>query len=398
MPASAVKIPCANRRPRRRRDESVTRGFSRLRLRHGSGVCEDVVMTSLLLALVLSAADATAVSPAEAAAGKALLEKAIDAAGGAKELATIQDVTFTGTVSASFDGIDAGGKVTIIETRDGSSRTQMDLGGFEMVSAIGPNGGFTSQAGMTKQLSGNDLVQAQAQSRFSPLGLLIHGFDPGVTLRARPKEDGFDVLEVRPPGADPLTFFLDPASHLVTRLKVVNVADGMTLVSDFSLYKAVDGVQLAHRVTLNQSSLELTLTFTQVQVNAGVAPGLLPRGASRTPATSTSPSEPLPSSTAAPASESVTISILNRTGKILGEVHFSPQGKKDWGANLLPMDRFHDGDTVKVPFGRGSACVFDLMVADADSQFSVMPGVDLCKSQALTLRTGKRGTLIVHEK
>lgn len=355
-------------------------------------------MTSiLLLALLLGGADATAASPAEAAAGKALLERAIEAAGGAKELATIQDVTFTGTVSASFEGIDAGGKVTIIETRDGSSRTQMDLGGFEMVSAIGPNGGFTSQAGMTKPLAGNDLVQAQAQSRFSALGLLIHGFDPGVTLRALPKEDGSDVLEVRPGGgADPLTYFLDPVTHLVTRHKVVSAKDGMTLVSNYSLYKAVDGVQMAHRVAVTQSGLELTLTFTQIQVNAGVAPGLLPNEATRRSpraepeTTSASPVEP--------ATEAVKVSILNRTGKILGEVHFSPQGKKDWGANLLPMDRFHDGDTVKLPFRRGSSCVFDLMVADTDGQYSVLPGVDLCKHQALTLRPGKRGGLIVHEK
>ena len=348
-------------------------------------------MSALLLCAML-------LSSAESAAGKALLEKAIEGAGGAKELATIQDVTSTGTVAASFDGIDVGGKVTLIETREGASRTQMDLGGFEMVSVIGPNGGFTSQAGMTNQLAGNDLVQAQAQSRFSTLGLLFHGFDAGVVLRALPTEDGLDVLEVRPPGADPLTFFLDPATHLVTRLKVVNAKDGMTLVSGYSLYKAVDGVQFAHRVSLTQSGLELTLTFTQIKVNAGVAPGLLANETTRRAARTATTAAPGETPAAPASSETVTISILNRTDKILGEVHFSPQGKKDWGANLLPTDRFHDGDTVKVPLARGTTCVFDLMVGDTENQFSVLPGVDLCKHQALTLRPGKRGGLIVHEK
>jgi hypothetical protein len=361
-------------------------------------------MSALLLATMLLAADAPAITPAEAAAGKALLEKAIEAAGGAKELATIQDVTMTGTVSASLDGVEAGGKVTIIETREGTTRDQMDLGGFEMVSVIGPKGGYTSQAGMTRQLSGNDLVQAQAQARFTVLGLLLHGFDPGVGLRARPQEDGFDVLEVRPPGADPLLFFFDPVTHLVTGIKAVNAADGMTLVSRYSLYKPVRGVQFPHRVSLTHSGLEMTLTFTDIRVNAGVAEGLLPnettrrigRAPAETPpaAVATAPAGGL---TAIPA-EAMTVSILNRTGKILNEVHLSPSGTKDWGANLLPVDRFHDGDTVRIPFARGAACVFDLMVADTDGQYSVLPGADLCKHASFTLRPGKRGGLILHQK
>lgn len=354
-------------------------------------------MTSLFLgALLLAAVDAT---PAEKAAGKALLEKAIAAAGGAKELATIQDVTFAGTLSASFDGIDADGPVTLIETRDGTARTQMSIGGFELVSVIGPNGGFTSQAGMTKQLAGNDLVQAQAQARFTALGVLLHGLEPGVGLRARPQEDGFDVLEVTPPGADPITFFFDPVTHLVTGVKAVNSLDGTTLVSRYSLYKPVDGIQFPHRMTMSQSGLEMTLTFTKIQVNAGVAAGLLPNETARRigPANPPPPVAAPPPATA-PAAEAVTISVLNRTDRILNELHFSIAGKKDWGANLLPVDRFHDGDTVKIPFAIAAECSFDVMVADTDGQYSVLSGADLCKHKSLTLRRGKRGGLILHEK
>jgi hypothetical protein len=357
-------------------------------------------MNTVLLAVLLLAGDPAAATPAEAAAGKALLEKAIDAAGGAKELAAIQDVTFTGSLVASLEGHDAGGTVTIIETREGTTRDQMTLAGFEMVSVIGPSGGFTSQAGMTKQLTGNDLVQAQAQARFTALGLLLHGLEPGVVLRALPKEDGSDVLEVRPPGADPLKFLLDPVTHFVTGLKAVNPADGSTLVSRYSLYKPVSGVQMAHQVSLSQSGLQMTLTFTQIQVNAGIAPGLLPNETTRRPGRASAPPTGAASTTtvAPDAPEAVTLSVVNRSEKILNELHLSPQGKKDWGANLLPVDRFHDGDTVKVPFRRGSECLFDLMVADTDGQYSVLPGADLCAHQALTLRVGKRGGLILLEK
>ena len=357
---------------------------------------------ALLATILLGAAPAATPPPAtaaEMAAGKALLEKAIAAAGGKKELAQIQDVTYSGTLTASLGGDDAGGAVTLIELRDGTARNEMTLGGFQILSVIGPKGGYTSQAGLARTLAGNELVQAQAQSRVSALGVLLHGFEPGVVLRGLPQEDGSDVLEVRPSGgADPLTFLFDPVTHLLTAIRAVNPADGSTLVSRYSLYKPVAGVQMAHHVALSHSGLQMTFAFTKIDVNTGATiDGTRPASAIAAAPVETPPIAITTPAPYVPAATAMTVYVVNRTKKILGEVHLSPAGKKDWGANLLPMDRFHDGDTVRLPFVRGSECTFDVMVADADGQYSVVTGADLCKHDRLTLRPGKKSGLVLHQ-
>src|SRR2546423_1108906 len=115
-----------------------------------------------------------------AAGGRKILADAIAAAGGQKAVDAIQHVTSRGSITATVAGTEVAGTVTMSEDRDGSSRDEMDIGGMSMLTVVGPTGGYASEAGIPKTLSGDDLVQAQAQAKFSPLGLLMHGAEGGV--------------------------------------------------------------------------------------------------------------------------------------------------------------------------------------------------------------------------
>ena len=332
-------------------------------------------MKAHLLSLSLLLATGAKPAPAEIAAGKKLLDQAIVAAGGTKALAAIRDITLTGTLTATMADEDVGGTVTMIETRDGSTRDEMSLAGYSMISVAGPAGGWTSQMGISKTLSGNELVQAQAQSRFTPLGLLFHGADPDVVLRALPSEGDLDLLEVDPPGADPIVFSLDAKTHLVQRVKLVSSKDGTTLVSRYGLYRAENGVQIAHQIVLTQQGLSMVLSLADVKINSGATTS------TAAPVTETAAVKPDPVKEPArePAAEP------------MNNLHLSVHDKKDWGASLLPVDRFHDGDTATIHHQAKGACVFDLMITDVDGHYWVVPGADLCAHHALTLRAKKSG-------
>ncbi|HVO30675.1 MAG TPA: hypothetical protein VMV18_08060 [bacterium] len=357
----------------------------------------------LVSSLWVGAAGVTAgPSAAEVAAGKKLLAQAIAAAGGAKALAAIQDVTQSGSLVATMAGEDVDGSVTMIETRDGSTRDEMTLGGISMVSAAGPGGGFSIQAGIRKALSGNDLVQAQAQSRFTPLGLLLHGSEPDVVLRALPPEEGLDVLEVDPPAADPLYFYFDPKTHLVSKLKLVSRKDGTTLVTRYSQYRAEAGVQMPHELSLTQAGMAMVFHFSSVQLNTGASTGVAPEAAADTahaaataaaaaaaPATTAEP--PHDAKPAAKPDATRPIAVTNHTGKTLNNLFVSVHDEKQWGASLLPVDKFHDGDTATLQVSTKGECLFDLTITDVEGHYWVVPGANFCTSHALTLRAGKSG-------
>lgn len=344
------------------------------------------------VALLLGAAQ----KPAQVAEGKRLLAQAIEAAGGAKALDALQDITLTGTLRATMGEDDIDGSVTMFESRDGSTRDELSFGGFEMIAAAGPAGAWTSQAGISKTLHGDELAQAQAQSRFTPLGLLLHGGEPGVTLFALPSEPDLDVLEVDPPGADPIVFYLDSKTHLVTRLKLVASKDGTTVVSRYGLYRPEGGVKVAHQIALTQGGFTMILSLTDVRINAGAAatakePALAketPREiAAKEPAAVVDPKTE--AKTDAKSDAPTELAIRNRTGKTLNNLHLSPHDKKEWGASLLPVDKFHDGDTATVRYRAKGECVFDLMITDVAGHYWVVPGADLCAQHALTLRSKK---------
>ena len=332
----------------------------------------------LLLALTLLAASS---SPDPAAAGHKLLAEAIKAAGGQKAVDAVDHVTYRGVVTATVAGAGVTGSVTMSEARDGSSRDEMDVGGMTMLTVVGPNGAHSSEAGIPKTYSGDELVQAQAQAKFSPLGLLMHGNESGVALRALAAEDGLDVLEVTPPKADPITFYLDAKTHFVTKVKLAD-KDG-SVVTDYALYRPEAGVQMAHRMTIAQTGMTMDIVFDDVQVNGA--------GESEAGAAAATPPP-----SAAVASHDV--KIVNRTGKTLTELHQSEAGEKDWGRNLLPVDKLHDGDTVKIGLAAPKGCAGDLMVGDDDGTMFVVPGAVLCTNASLVLSPGKRGHLVAQPK
>ncbi len=321
--------------------------------------------------------------PAQFAEGKRLLAQAIEAAGGAKALDALKDITLSGTLRATMGEDDIDGSVTMFESRDGSTRDELSFGGFEMIAAAGPAGAWTSQAGISKTLAGNDLANAQAQSRFTPLGLLLHGGEPGVTLFALPSEPDLDVLEVDPAGADPIVFYLDSKTHLVTRVKLVASKDGTTVVSRYGLYRPEGGLKVAHQLALTQAGFTMILSFTDVRINAGAAKETPREIAAKEPAAVVDPT------TDAKTDATAELAIRNRTGKTLNNLHLSPHDKKEWGASLLPVDKFHDGDTATVRYRAKGECVFDLMITDVDGHYWVAPGADLCAQHALTLRSKK---------
>lgn len=209
-----------------------------------------------------------------------ILEKMIEAQGGRKVLESIKDTTLSG--SAEVMGM----SLTITMYKKEPNKMRMDGGAAGMVMTEAFDGEIAWKIELGSQNpseeTGKEAAETKRDVQSECYASILHPEKYGITyvLKGKEKIEGKDyfVLEQTIPGATPITQYVDPETYLIyktdrTSINEKGVAEKEeTFMSD---YKKVDGVMVAHSLTLPmEGGVSMKLTFTKVSFNMGLEDSL----------------------------------------------------------------------------------------------------------------------------
>jgi hypothetical protein len=80
--------------------------------------------------------------------------------------------------------------------------------------------------------------------------------------------------------------------------------------------------------------------------------------------------------------------VINKTGFTITALHVSESDNNDWEEDILGADVLPDGKSTNISFHgySGKACEFDIRIDDEDENQSIVEGINLCETQAVTFK------------
>ena len=242
-------------------------------------------------------------APSEAAAkeGRQLLARVVESLGGKAKVARVHDMLTKGQVSTADPtgkGVTMDIQTAVVFPDHVSQQVDAPFGRLVMVATpagaflLGPQGPQDLPPELRDQL----LRQVLRVSMF----LAGKADDPRLTATAGGTERigavQTRILDVVYPGVR-VRWFVDPATGRILRSAHVEEGPdgrGMTIVSDFSDFRVVDGYSIPFKLEVDTNGTkEQTLTLDEVKINAGVDPRLFEKPVPPTPAATPVP-PPLP--------------------------------------------------------------------------------------------------------
>jgi hypothetical protein len=198
-------------------------------------------------ALAALAMMACATTPAPAEQGARLMAQLRAASGGAK-LDTLTTYHYSGThvrdgrINVTYDAW--GDFRTMANTQRETSEGVTVTGGYDgkVGWSVGPDGKVRIASTPER------LKEARMGAYFNTYAYLFpNRFPATFEFRGRQQADGkaYDVVKVTPQGAIPFDLWLDPTTHLVSRLVISSGAE--SAVGQFQEYQTVDGVKVFRR-------------------------------------------------------------------------------------------------------------------------------------------------------
>ena len=127
---------------------------------------------------------------------------------------------------------------------------------------------------------------ARASMRRDVVALLLAAKDGKLTPRLLPDVKDAEghlthTLELSASDLNPIVFYIDPATGLITKQAFAADAPGRPLVEEqFSDYRPVDGIQIAFQAARKVGTLSVERRVTDVKINAPIDPALFTRPAS----------------------------------------------------------------------------------------------------------------------
>jgi hypothetical protein len=183
---------------------------------------------ALAFAVVLLAACASSAPKADPAT--ALLDEAMEAAGGYAALSKVRTLRWTGeaTVHAGDRRIELGVDTRVTPRESARSDTWLrDQGRATLRTLeIGPDGGAMLRDGQRTPMPAAMLAHERLQYATYALMLLAPLRSDGAQVERRPDVDGLRVLHARLPGAAPALMFFDANARLVRLEDVVPDPEG----------------------------------------------------------------------------------------------------------------------------------------------------------------------------
>lgn len=232
---------------------------------------------------------------------RALFAKAIESLGGKERIGKIRDVRTHGQVTAkTTSGEMSVEMVTTIVFPDRlSQQVDAPFGRFAMV--VTPSGAFVAGDQGVQDLPATMRDELLRQVQRGAFYLAQKADDPKLIVRAAGEEKVGEIqtqiLDVSYPSVA-VRWFIDPATGRILR----SAHDAMSpegkqvrIVSDYSDFRADDGVTLPHRLeVVTDGNPDQTLVLDEVKINVGADPKLFERPPAPTP-------RPTPPPTATPA-------------------------------------------------------------------------------------------------
>lgn len=211
---------------------------------------------------------------------KDVLAKMIEAQGGRKTLAAIQDTTMAGTIEIVQMGIN--GTATLYMKEPNKMRIDIEVMG--MVITQGYDGQtawmVNPQTGQAEELPENISREIKRQALGNDA--LLHPEKYGITYEFKGTEKieakDYLLLEQTLSDGHKITLFLDPDTYLVYKSKGMTLNQaGVEVLGEtvFSDYRKVDGVVVAHALTTSQDGQEyMRMTLTKITFNSNLEDSL----------------------------------------------------------------------------------------------------------------------------
>jgi len=226
--------------------------------------------------------EAKAIDPAAATAGAAVLATALAAKGGdkVKKLAALK-MTAEGVLSSQGQRVDVTFDRTLV--MPDKMRMDIELGHqFKIAFVVAGARKWSSGPQGIEDLPPEQLPELERQRWVDPELLLTRHLEAGAKVEALPGKtiDGAAVDVVRVTSADrrfTATLAFDKKTHMLVESRYPGPA-GET-VDTFGDYRAVSGVQIAHRRRSEGGGEKSELTITKVEIDPTVADSIFDRPA-----------------------------------------------------------------------------------------------------------------------
>jgi predicted Zn-dependent peptidase len=202
---------------------------------------------------------------------QSILQKAIDAYGGATAIAAIKDVQLIG--KASVQGMD----ITITQKHVLPSAYSQEVGmqGMVLEKKLLKDGKYTMMGqGQQKEAEEKDKEEMNEEVAFVPEAYMLNQKGYEFSLKGIEQVEGKDayVVAVKTPAKREFTNYYDVATGLlVKKLTVQESPQGsMTITSTVSNYKTFNGVKIPTRIVNDMGMMKFDIKFDDVKVNTGL--------------------------------------------------------------------------------------------------------------------------------
>ncbi|RYY41482.1 MAG: insulinase family protein [Chitinophagaceae bacterium] len=210
-------------------------------------------------------------TPAAGTTAQSVVQKAADAVASAATMATVKDISQTGTLKVMGRDIDFQEKVIV-----GSAYlSQVSMGPMILQKQMLKGGQYTMiQQNQPQEVEASDKEDMnESAAFFRDAYMLKNGYQ--LTLGDIETVNGKDavVVKVKSPSGESSTDYYDVASGL--RVKTEKEEEGpggqkVLIQTFYSDYKTVSGVQFPGKVLIDQGRLKLEVTIADVKVNSGL--------------------------------------------------------------------------------------------------------------------------------
>lgn len=202
---------------------------------------------------------------------QSLLQKAVEAYGGAAAIAGIKDLQMTGKASVM------GRDVTVTEKAIVPSAfvQEVSMGGMVLQKKLMKDGKFSAAAqGQTKEMDEKEKEEAREDATLFPEAYLLNQKGYNFTVKGIEQVEGKDayVLAVKTPAGREFTNYYDAASGLLvkksqTQESPMGTMNINTIISD---YKTFNGVKIPTRIVNDLGMAKFDIKFDDVKVNSGL--------------------------------------------------------------------------------------------------------------------------------
>ncbi|HEV7333964.1 MAG TPA: pitrilysin family protein [Flavisolibacter sp.] len=202
---------------------------------------------------------------------QSILQKAVDAYGGAAAIAAVKDITLNGTATVQGMNIN----VTQKHLVPSAYTQEIGVQGMVLQKKMLRDGKYTLTAqGQQKEADAKEKEEMNEEASFIPELYMLK--QPGYQFSVKGIEqvEGKDAyaLAVKTPAGREFTNFYDVQSGLlVKKTSVVEGPQGsMTMSAVLSDYKPFNGVQIPTKIANEVGMMQFEITFNDVKVNTGL--------------------------------------------------------------------------------------------------------------------------------